>query len=73
MKTKHLLILTLAIAGTGCELPKPKTYADAIATDVHTIKHEGHLFVIFFGFEKGGICHHPSCPCMKTKPDTANP
>lgn len=28
-----------------------------------TIKHDGHLFILWVGNQKGGILHHPSCTC----------
>ena len=28
-----------------------------------TIRHDGHLFIICERFDKGGIIHHPDCPC----------
>jgi len=35
---------------------------------IHTANHDGHMFVIWTGSQKGGMLHHPDCPCGKKLP-----
>lgn len=30
-----------------------------------TVEHDGHKLIIWVDFQKGGILHHPDCPCQK--------
>ena len=30
-------------------------------SEVFTVEHDDHLFVVFDGYREGGIIHHPTC------------
>lgn len=30
-----------------------------------TVVHEGHWFVLYDYLYRGGVVHHPDCPCLK--------
>ena len=32
--------------------------------DLHTIEYDGHKWVWAEGHRKGGLEHHPDCPCL---------
>lgn len=37
-------------------------------SEVYTVQHDGHMFVLYDGWKEGGILHHPSCShtdCLK--------
>lgn len=36
-----------------------------------TVSHDGHLFVVEGRYQKGGILHHPSCPCFTNTAEKA--
>ena len=81
MKSNIILAMALVLA-TGCTKasgrPKPKPTVTSETKiirnngyscgELKTVKHDGHLFVVFFGGYKGGLTHHPDClKCKNTK------
>lgn len=65
MKNKLTLsILTLlAVTLTGCE---GTTHSDTgLGGRIITRKYNGHSYIIYRGYRKGGITHDPDCPCQK--------
>lgn len=45
--------------------PGEKYFKKSAYTFIYSIEIEGHEYIIFDGFRKGGIIHSESCPCMK--------
>lgn len=77
---KTILLLIVILTGCCGEKPqnvvkdveKPKDstisrtpYQGCNYYSVSTIKHDNHLFIIWDGSQKGGLLHHPDCPCSK--------
>lgn len=65
------LSLALALIFSGCESPRAeaerleKEHTQA-KTDfgidtLYTVAHDGHRFIVFSGYQRGGILHHPDC------------
>lgn len=63
-----LIFLFLLLTLTACK-DHPDQVQQArlkdVETDVFTVEHDGHLFVVYRGSQKGGIIHHPGCKCGK--------
>jgi len=49
-------------AGKGTKDAPFSTASNGFGMNLFTIKHDGHLWITR---DKGGIVHHPDCPCMK--------
>lgn len=76
MKTpwiSHALVIASALCLAGCEgdvdlasaPPREKYFKKSASTLIYSIEIEGHEYIIFEGFHKGGIVHSESCPCRK--------
>ena len=46
---------------------KVKCYKPTGDVRIYSIEIEGHVYIIFDGYRKGGIIHSESCPCKKEK------
>lgn len=49
----------------GCNEKAGEGSVSSIAGKLNTVEHDGHKFVVFAGHNKGGIIHHPGCPCLQ--------
>lgn len=57
-----LLVLTL----TGCVSKDIREDSGFDRYDcITTAEHNGHSYIIYKGYRKGGITHDPDCPCHK--------
>ena len=45
--------------------PGERYFKKSAYTFIYSIEIEGHEYIIFDGFRKGGIIHSESCPCRK--------
>jgi hypothetical protein len=76
---KTLLLLTTILL-SGCDKPEYKVQAPPQKPDAFisttpyeryggycmtTLKHDNHWFILWDGSQKGGLLHHPDCPCGK--------
>jgi hypothetical protein len=69
----HLPILWLLWAmlvlflGSCRENPTVKTdlMSSYYSSQIHTLDHDGHKFVLMVGTNRGALLHHPDCPCGK--------
>ena len=69
------LVITLALclclagceehADTAPEQSKVKFFKKNFTTFIYSIEIEGHDYIIFDSYQKGGIIHSESCPCRK--------
>lgn len=59
---KHLL-LTSAFLLLGCKDKAPESRNGTNAIYVEEVR--GHEYVIYDGYNKGGIVHAESCPCKQ--------
>lgn len=64
------LILTipalLALTLTGCGSDKIKEAETFSFSDrLITVCYHGHRYIIYKGYERGGITHDPDCPCRE--------
>lgn len=69
MKKKiYLLLLTLPLL-VGCEVDGRKENRKMVssADEIYTVEVEGHKYVIYDGYNQGGIVHAESCQCKETK------
>lgn len=67
MKKKiYLLLLTLPLL-VGCEVDGGKESKKMVssADEIYIVEVEGHKYVIYDGYNQGGIVHAESCPCKK--------
>lgn len=75
MKKLTLTLLAL-LALTGCKKPTPEERQqiqerlqqidnEHLRDDLHTVKYNGHSYIIYQGRYKGGITHDPDCPCRE--------
>lgn len=63
---KKLLLLTSVLLVAGCgEYKEPETRFGYGANEVFVVNVKGHDYVIFDGYNKGGIVHAESCPCKQ--------
>ena len=67
---KLALLVLPALLLVGCvepSLQRPTVKKTQVAnfTDgtLMTVEYEGHKFIVYEGYEKGGLVHHPSCSC----------
>lgn len=68
MKKLTILFLSLlALTLMGCEQEQLGTNNRLNSLDDAIMKaeYEGHSYIIYKGFRKGGITHDPDCPCHK--------
>ena len=67
------LVITSALCLAGCgehtdtapAHPNEKYFKKNVGTLIYSIEIEGHDYIIFDGYRKGGIIHSESCPCKK--------
>lgn len=65
---KLLLIAVLCVfALTGCEMPEQglESTSGLFREDITTTEYNGHRYILYKGYERGGITHDPDCPCRK--------
>lgn len=67
MKKLLLTILALlALTLTGCEEENVSKDDGFDRYDsIQTAEYNGHSYIIYKGYRKGGITHDPDCPCQK--------
>lgn len=80
----YALIIASALCLAGCEeyeyeqfqtqqfKTKVKYYNPTIGVRIYSIEIEGHDYILFNGYRKGGITHSASCPCKKEDNDESN-
>lgn len=69
-----LAVIASALCLAGCSIkddpppapPEERYFKKSASTFIYSIEIEGHEYIIFDGFRKGGIIHSESCPCKKT-------
>lgn len=66
-----ILLSLLTLALVACD--KPKSSISAGGGTLESYPLDGHLFVVYEGHSKGGVIHHPGCPCLRTKPTAPTP
>ena len=73
----YSLVIASALCLSGCDeyeqvQSKGKYYNPTIGVCIYSIEIEGHDYVVFNGYRKGGITHSESCPCKKEDKDESN-
>lgn len=53
--------------GSGGDDPESHPVTKAAFSTIHTVRHDGHMFVVARATEAVSIVHHPGCECMKVK------
>ena len=74
------LVIASALCLAGCEehtaseqsQPNVKYLMRTFSTVIYSICIEGHDYIVFNGYRKGGITHSESCPCKKEDNDESN-
>lgn len=69
----YALVIASAWCLAGCSVNddsasgplKEKYFKKSASTYIYSIEIEGHEYIIFEGFRKGGIIHSESCTCKK--------
>ena len=76
----YALIIASALCLAGCEeheqlhaqqlktqqlQAKVKCYKPTCDIRIYSIEIEGHCYIVFDSYRKGGIIHSESCPCKK--------
>ena len=69
----YALIIASALCLSGCEehtdsastQPNRKVFKNSFDACIYSLEIEGHEYIIFNGYRKGGIIHSESCPCKK--------
>ena len=73
---KKLLLLLFMLVSTSCGIllfmvamtscgGAPNEGEVSTSSRVKTIQHDGHLFVLFKGYESVALIHHPGCECLE--------
>lgn len=73
MKKPTLTLLSLlALTLTGCmedsQMGKVNTdqqQLNSVYDKIVTAEYNGHSYIIYKGYRKGGITHDPDCPCRE--------
>lgn len=68
MKKPTLTILSmLALTLTGCERPEKglESTSGLFHENITTTEYNGHRYILYKGYNRGGITHDPDCPCHK--------
>ena len=63
---KYFLIICLFATLTSCEIipsQQPNESVEFVDYEIEVIKVKGHDYIVFIGYQKGGICHAESCSC----------
>ena len=68
----YALVIASALCLSGCEkyeqLQIKEKYCNIpFEARIYSIEIEGHDYIVFNGYRKGGITHSESCPCKKEK------
>ena len=74
------LVIASALCLLGCEehtdyepaQSNVKYIMRTFSTVIYSICIEGHDYIVFDGYRKGGIVHSESCPCKKENKDESN-
>ena len=69
----YALIIASALCLSGCEentdsastQPNGKYFKNSFGACIYSVEIEGHEYIIFDGYRKGGIIHSESCQCKK--------
>lgn len=69
----YTLAIASALCLAGCGVnddsasdpSKEKYFKQSASTCIYAIEIEGHEYIVFDGFRKGGIVHSESCTCKK--------
>lgn len=70
-KIKITLLALCAVALTGCVGESQRDKVDTkqqslyLGGKIMTADYNGHRYIIYKGYRKGGITHDPDCPCRK--------
>lgn len=65
-KSITTLLALLALTLTGCESKDIKEGSGFDSWDnITTAEYNGHSYIIYKGYNKGGITHDPNCPCQE--------
>jgi hypothetical protein len=77
-----LILIIVCLLTTGCSKPKEENVEPIPSTTISkteydygwlaTVEHDGHLFIVEGGWQKGAIIHHPDCPCLKKQTTEGN-
>lgn len=75
MKTPKYSLFLLLCFVAGCTVPDNTNQPEYIETDttsvsrigngkfnLYTVQHDGHDYVVYSGYKKGGLTHSASCP-----------
>lgn len=66
---KYILIIALlaiTLIGCGNRISNPKsTEGTPPRSDFYTLSYDGHSWVIWTAYRKGGLVHHPDCRCLR--------
>lgn len=74
---KLLIILIALVFCVGCTSENNQTYGDNQHTrikiddavgdvgTIYKIEFQGHSYILWYGFHKGGLTHDPDCQCNK--------
>lgn len=68
MKSSILTLLALlALTLTGCEDSKQglESTSGLFHETITTTEYDGHRYILYKGYERGGITHDPDCPCRE--------
>ena len=76
----YALVIASALCLSGCEEHTDSEPAQSnvkyimrtFSTVIYSICIEGHDYILFDGYRKGGIVHSESCPCKKEDNDESN-
>nr|DAW32900.1 MAG TPA: protein of unknown function (DUF4969) [Caudoviricetes sp.] len=69
----YALVIASALCLAGCgekddsasAPPRERYFKKSASTFIYSIEIEGHEYIVFDGFRKGGIVHSESCTCKK--------
>lgn len=65
-KIKITILALLALTLTGCVSKDIKEGPGFDSWDnITTAEYNGHSYIIYKGYNKGGITHDPDCPCQE--------
>lgn len=66
-KTKLLILALCAIVLTGCKKPEQglESTWGRFHEEITTTEYNGHRFILYKGYRRGGITHDPDCQCRE--------
>lgn len=66
------IIALLALTLTGCmeesqmgKVDTKQQWLNSVDDKIVTAEYNGHSYIIYKGYKKGGITHDPDCPCRE--------